>query len=151
MGAKYYATCLATNTGSTTVPMWALTGGTAKRVRFYHTIIGSAIAPANQAGDFAVRRTTSAGTTSSAFVATKLDLADGVSIAVFDITWAANPTITASSDCLNIAMNQQATVQWMVDPSNGIVIPATSGAGLVMMSVSTTSAGAFRHAIFYEE
>src|SRR5688572_9208681 len=151
MGAKYHATCTATNTASSTVPMWCLTGGATKRVRLYHMIIGSPATPANQAADFGVRRTSAAGTTSSAFVATKLDPADPVAIAVFDITWSANPTITASSDLCNIAMNQQATAQWMVDPSNGLVIPATAAAGLAMMSIATTSAASFRHSVFFEE
>lgn len=151
MGAKYAAFVSATNTASTTVPMWCLTGGTSKRVHLYHTIIGSVATPANQAAHFAVRRTSAAGTSNAAFVATKLDPADGASIAVFDTGWAVNPTITASSDLLPIVMNQQATVQWMVDPANGLVIPATSGAGLAQMSVATTSAAAFVHSVFFEE
>lgn len=151
MGAKYAAFVSATNTASTTVPMWALTGGTSKRVRVYHTIIGSVATPANQAAHFAIRRTSVAGTTNLAFTATKLDPADPAAIAVFDTGWAVNPTITAASDLLVLPMNQQATVQWMVDPSNGLVIPATSGAGLVQMSVATTSAAAFLHNVFFEE
>lgn len=151
MGAKYFGFVSATNTASTTVPMWCVTGGTSKRVRLYHTIIGSVATPANQAAHFAIRRTSAAGTTSSAFTLTKLDPADPAALAVMDLTWAANPTITASSDLLVLPMNQQATVQWMVDPTNGIVIPATSAAGLVQMSVATTSAAAFLHSIYLEE
>lgn len=149
--AKYYATATATNTASATVPMWCLTGGTSKRVRVYHLVIGSPATPANQAGHFAVRRTSAAGTTSSAFTATKLDPADGAAIAVFDLTWAVNPTITASSDVHNVAMNQQATYQWMVDPANGIVIPATSGAGVCLVSVATTSAASHVFGCYFDE
>lgn len=151
MGAKYTGFVSATNTASTTVPMWVLTGGTSKRVRLYHTIVGSVATPANQAAHFAVRRTSAAGTSNASFTATKTDPADGASIAVFDTGWAVAPTITASSDLLVLPMNQQATVQWMVDPANGLVIPATSGAGLAQMSVATTSAAAFLHNAFWEE
>jgi hypothetical protein len=152
MGARYAAFNLNTNTGSTTVPMWCLTGGTTKRVRLHHIIIGSAIAPANQAGNFALRRTSARGTATASFTPTILDLADPAAQATYDLTWSANPTITASSDLLNFAINQQATFQWMVDPDRGgIVIPGTAAAGLAMMSVSTTAAGVHVFNTFFQE
>lgn len=151
MGAKYTAFNSQTNTASTTIAMNNLMGGTTKRVRLYHLIIGSVAAPANQAAHFAVKRTSARGTQSSTFTPTKLDPADAAAAAVFDTSWSADPTITASSELLIAAMNQQATFQWMVDPSNGLVIPATAAAGLAILSVATTSAVAYLFNEFFEE
>lgn len=151
MGAKYGAVSNATNTASATVPMFSLTGSTTKRARLYHLILGSDAAPANQANKFSVKRNSARGTSSAAVVANALDPADGAAITTYDTGWSVNPTITASSELLQIALNQQATAQWMVDPSNGLVIPATSGAGLSLMSVVTTSAVNFVFSSFFEE
>src|SRR5262249_53069121 len=126
MGAKYSAFNTSTNTASATVPMNTLTGGTSGRVRLYHILCGSPAAPANQAAQFAVRRTSARGTQSTSFTPKPLDPADVACNATYDTSWAANPTITASSDLLNWAQNQQATFQWMVDPTNGLIIPATA-------------------------
>lgn len=151
MGAKYGAFNTVTNTASTTVPMNTLTGGNTKRVRLYHLIIGSQAAPANQASEFTVNRTSTAGTPSASFTPTPLDPADGASIAAYVSTFSAQPTITPNSELLAMAMNQQATFQWMVDPSNGLVIPRTAGAGLAVISVATTSAVAYMFNEFFEE
>jgi hypothetical protein len=151
MSAKYSAFATATNTASATVAMWCLTGGTAGRLSLYHLILGSAATPGNQAGLFALRRTSARGTQSTSFTPKPLDPADVACNATFDLTWSADPTVTASSDLLEIPVNQQATFQWMVDPSYGIKVPATSGAGLAMMSVSTTSAAAHTHSVFFVE
>lgn len=151
MGAKYSAFNTSTNTASATVPMWCLTGGTTKRVRLYHMVIGSPATPGNQAAQFAVRRTSARGTQSTSFTPKPLDPADPACISTHDMTWSGNPTITAASDILNVAMNQQATFQWMVDPNNGLVIPATSAAGLALVSDATTSAASFLFNNFFQE
>ncbi len=151
MGAKYLSKNSNTNTASTTVPMFCLTGGVNKRLRLYHLIAGCPIAPANQASSFEVQRTSARGTTSASFTPNPLDPADPACSATHDLTWAANPTITANSCMLPFPFNQQATFQWMVDPSNGIIVPATAGAGLAGVCVSTTSAVQYNFGIYFEE
>jgi hypothetical protein len=152
MGAKYAGFVVATNTASTTDPMFNLTGGTSKRVRLYHLIIGSPATPGNQAGRFAVRRASAAGTPNASFTPTALDPADPACSAAFSTGWAVMPTITANSDMLHPSLNQQSTFQWMVDPDRGaIVIPATSGAGLPLMAVATTSAASHSFNAFFQE
>lgn len=152
MGAKYYATNLATNTASTTVPMWALAGSTSRRLRLYHLMIGCPAAPANQAADFQCLRQSARGTSNASFTANPLDPADTeAATGLYDTGWAVNPTITSVSNVGGIPMNQQATAQWMVDPTNGIVVPATSGAGLAFLSVSTTAAASYRFETWWEE
>lgn len=151
MGASYYGTVLQTNTASTTVPMWALAGGTGGRLSLYHLMVACPIAPANQASDFQCMRQSARGTSNAAFVANPLDPADVTALALFDTGWAVNPTITTVSNVGGIALNQQATAQWMVDPRYGIKVPATSGAGLAFMSVSTTAAASYRFGAWWEE
>ncbi len=151
MAAGYAVWNSQTSTASTTVPMNNLLGGTTKRVRLYHVIMSSVVAPANQANHFTVKRTTGRGTQSTSFIAQPLDPADPASAALFDTSWSGNPTITASSELLVAAFNQQATFQWMVDSSKGIVIPATSGAGLAVLCVATTAAVAHLFNLFFEE
>jgi hypothetical protein len=114
-------------------------------------MIASAAAPANQATDFQVMRQSARGTSSTAFVGIALDPADVAALGLFDLTWAVNPTITAVSNCGGITLNQQATAQWMVDPANGIVVPATSGAGVCLVSVSTTAAAIYRYNVWWAE
>lgn len=149
--ARYSAFNTNTNTASTTVPMSCLTGGTSGRVRLYHLLIGSPATPGNQAAQFAIRRTTARGTQSASFTPKPLDPADVACNATWDSAWAANPTITAASDLLVIAMNQQASWQWMVDPTYGLVIPATAGNGLALLSDATTSAASFLYNGFFKE
>lgn len=152
MGAKYAGFVVATNTASATDPMFNLEGGATKRVRLYHLIVGSPATPGNQAGRFAIRRTSADGTSNASFTPTPLDPADPAAISEFATGWAVMPTITANSDMLHFSVNQQATFQWMVDPDRGaIVIPATSEAGLALMAVATTSAASHQFNAFFQE
>jgi hypothetical protein len=129
-----------TNTVSSTVPMFNLVGATTRRLRAYDFIVGCDAAPADQASKFVFRRTSAAGTSSSTVTPTKLDPADGASIALYDTAWSGNPTITASSDLLQVPVNQRATFRWVAAPGSELVVPATAGAGLALISDVATSA-----------
>lgn len=130
----------ATNTASTTVPMFTITGAATFRARIYDFISGSDAAPADNAGKFSFRRISSNGTTSTTVTPNALDPGDPASLAVYTTAWSVNPTITANSDLLQIAHNQRGTFRWVASPGGELVIPATSGAGLALMAVVTTSA-----------
>lgn len=151
MGDLYHVSSNATNTASTTVPMFALTTGATKRVKVYHLFIGCDAAPANQASKLQFSRSSAAGTPSTSITPNPLDPAAGASLATFATAWSGNPTIMSASQLGNFPLNQQATIQWMVDPKMGITIPVTSGAGLALMSVTTTAAANYVFGTYFEE
>lgn len=130
-----------TNTVSTTIPMFNLVGAATRRLKVFDLIIGCDAAPADQASKFALRRTTVDGSPLTNFAPTKLDPADGASVALLDLTWTGGqePTITANSDVLQVAMNQRATFRWVAAPGSELVVPATAEAGLALMAAVATS------------
>jgi hypothetical protein len=145
VGVRNYAAVAraVTNTASTTVPMWNLAGGTVSRLMLYDLISGSDATPADNYAEFAVRRTSAAGTTTATFTPTLLDSANGAAAGVFATTWSVNPTVTAASDLLNIPHNQRATFRWVANPGGELIVPVTAGAGLALMSVATNLAATY--------
>lgn len=124
-----------TNTVSTTVPMFTLVANTTIRGRIYDFISGSDATPADAATKLGFRRISARGTQSASVTANALDPADPAGLILYDTTWTINPTITASSEVLQVAHNQRATFRWVAQPDGELIIPATSGAGLALMSI----------------
>lgn len=148
---RYAGYSNATNTASTTVPMFTITGAATFRARLYDFVSGSDATPADVAGKFSFRRISSNGTTSTTVTPNALDPGDPASLATYTTAWSVNPTITASSDMLQIAHNARATVRWVAIPDGEIVIPATSGAGLALMAVVTTTAQNYAWTTHWQE
>lgn len=151
VGRRYSGIANATNTASTTVPMFNLTGAATTRLRVYDFVSGSDATPADNAGKFSFRRTSAAGTTSATFTPTALDPADPASLATFATAWSANPTVTANSDLLQVAHNQRATFRWVAAPDSEFVVPATAGAGLALMAVVTSGAVNYAWTLLWAE
>lgn len=139
MKGRYTGYANATNTASATVPMYTLVGGATRRFSLYYLNIGCDAAPADSAFEFAVRRITARGTQSASFVLNPHDPADPVATTLMDTAWAVNPTITANSELLPVGMHQRTTFQWQQDPDFGLIVAATAGAGLALMSVTASS------------
>jgi hypothetical protein len=135
MARRYTGFSNATNTVSTTVPMFTLVGATTTRLRLYDFISGSDATPADAAFKLAFRRISAAGTTSATVTPNPLDPADPASLAAYGTAWNINPTVTASSEVLQVAHNQRATFRWVAIPDGELIVPATSGAGLALMAV----------------
>lgn len=102
----------ATNTASTTVPMWNLQGTAAIGAALYEINAGSD-ASADNSVKYALMRTTSGGTTSA--TVTPNDIGQGAATAActYGTAWNIAPTITASSVLLQWAMHQRATYRWV--------------------------------------
>ncbi len=150
---RYAAVSNKTNTVSATVPMWNLVGAATRRLKVFEIQIGSDAAPDDQASKFALRRTTADGSPLTTFTPTKLDPADGASIATKDLTWtgAAEPTITANSDLLNPAFNQRTWYRHVAREGAEFVVPAVAEAGLALLSVVATAAANHAFTIQWEE
>jgi hypothetical protein len=140
MKGRYSGYVNATNTASATVPMFTLVGGTTRRASLYYLNVGFDAAPADSAFEFSVKRISARGTQSASFVLTAQDPADPAATSLMDTAWAVNPTITANSELLAFGMHQRTTFQWQQDPDFGLIIPATAGAGLALLSVTAASA-----------
>jgi len=116
--------------GDTFATVVADTGGVAlRRLKFYYFRAGFSSTPADQAGVITARRTTDEGTnTDVAPVA--LDFNDGASLTDAGENHSAEPTYTADSEMLALALNTKHTVTWYAPPGGEIVTPATASRGL---------------------
>lgn len=149
---RYSGFSNATNTASTTVPMFTIVGIATTRIRVYDFISGSDATPADNAGKFSFRRISARGTSTASVTPNPLDPADPASLAAaYDTAWSGNPTITANSDLLQFAHNQRATFRWVAAPDSELIIPATAGAGLALMAVVTTATANYAWTTLWQE
>jgi hypothetical protein len=112
------------------------------RAQIYDVLMGAYEAP--NATDCAIvydisRSTTT--TTGTTLAATALNPADPAARALCRINFTTEPTITASSSVLNIALNQRASQRWVAAPTGELVIPNTSVNGLTLRAQSTNYVG----------
>lgn len=148
MGRRYSGYGSDTNTNNTT--QIELRSATTIRPRIYDFLIGSSATPADNAGEYVFRRTTTAGTAGSTFTPVALDPGDPASLATFNVNHSAEPTYTAASDLLHFATNQRATFRWVAAPMGELVLPAAAnGAGL--LSITPSTAVAMHYQVHWEE
>lgn len=151
MPARYSGFSNATNTVSTTVPMFNTTGATTRRVRFYEIVSGSDATPADAATKLGIRRTSAKGTSSTSVTPNPIDPADPAAVTTYDTSWSGNPTITAASELLQIAHNQRTTVRWVAIPDGELIVPATSGAGAALMSIVASATANYAWQVYWQE
>lgn len=149
---RYNGFSSATNTVSTTVPMFNFgQAGATVRVRVYDFISGSDATPADAATKLGFRRSSARGTQSASVTATALDPADPASLVNYDTTWNINPTITASSEVLQVAHNQRATFRWVAQPDGELILAATSAAGFALMSIVASATANYAWTTHWQE
>lgn len=148
---RYTGYSNATNTVSTTVPMFTIVAATTTRGRIYDFMSGSDATPADAATKLGFRRISARGTQSASVTANPLDPADPAALLLYDTTWTINPTITASSEVLQVAHNQRATFRWVAQLDGEIIIPATSGAGVALMSIVASATANYAWTTMWQE
>lgn len=122
------------------------------RPALFEIIVGSVTAPADQATLLSVMRFTAVGTEGSGFTPTPNDpvnpaaLSD-VGVGVFSL----EPTYTASSDQLHIAVNQRNTFRWIAQEGRELVAPATASNGLGLRSKSSTATPTINATLRWQE
>ncbi len=141
MARTYSITGNATNTASATLPLLTLIGSTSIRTKVFAFDLGSDATPADNAAKYALQRCTTAGTPGSSITPQALDAADPAAgttsgLAVFSV----GPTLTANAFLWQQALNQRASYHWQAAPTKELVIPASSGNGLALMSLLVNSA-----------
>lgn len=124
--------------------------GALRRGKIKEIIIGFDGTPANNAITVDVSRTTGAGTATAA-TPQALDPADPAALLVAGVNHTVEPTVTAGSSLLNIAVNQQATVRWLADQGEELVMPATNLAGICIRVKSASYTGTAVCTVVFEE
>jgi len=138
-------TVTATDTVNANVTMVGITAATTRRGRIYELWISSANSPpADQTADYSLKRYTAAGT-STPFTPNPTDPAEPAALLSAGYNHSVEPTYTANSDLLRIAVHQKFTMRWYGAPGREFVIPAASGngIGLLINSASTPFPGLF--------
>lgn len=144
-GRRYSIDGQDTNTAATTI--LELRSTTAIRPAIYDLISGSDATPADNAAEYNLQRTTTAGT-STAVTPQALDSGDPTATATAGEAHSAEPTYTANAIMLNYMHNQRATFRWVAAPDGEIVLPAAAnGVGIQSITVagSAVNTGATIH------
>lgn len=149
-GRRYHGFTNATNTASTTAPMFTMTGATTVRAKMYEFNSGSDATPADTAAKFAWRRHTANFGTPAAVTPVAIDPADPASLILFSAPGGTAPTITAASDLNVWAQNGRANYRWIAAPDGEIVMPASTN-GLALMAVVTTTAQNYAWSVYWAE
>lgn len=138
--------------GSATVPQAQLVSAATVRPKIYDLVIGSSSTPADQAGSWTIRRSTTASTGGTAITPSAIDPADPASLSSSMIAPSMSaPTLTAGLILLAWALNQRATFRWVAAPGKELVAPATASNGLTMMNSVLTGAYNVTGCIEFEE
>lgn len=130
--------------------------GSTKRGKVYDIMVGASANP-NATDTFVqwdISRISATGAGAyTEWTPTLLDPADGAAVLVSGINATAEATtITANSSLWNTAVNQRGTYRWVAaQESQNLVIPATSGAGLILRALSTTYTGSVVGQFSYQE
>jgi hypothetical protein len=133
MARRYSIDGQDTNTASTTI--LELRSTTAIRPAVYDLISGSDATPADNAAEYNLQRTTTAGTSTSV-TPQALDSGDPSATATAGEAHSAEPTYTANAVLLNYMHNQRATFRWVAAPDSEIKLPAAAnGLGILVVTI----------------
>lgn len=141
MGKRYSNSASGTTlTASTTVQQTV--GSTNTRFQVYDLVIsGGGVAPADNAAEYQLKRLTAGGTV-TAFTPVALDPADPATLLTLTtagcgFSASGEPTYTANSQLLDIAVNQRATFRWVARERSEIIAPnSTNGLGLFAKAIN---------------
>ncbi len=136
MNRKYSIDTSDTNTVN--VSMLELRSTTAVKPVIYDVVLGSAATPADQAAQYSLNRTTTAGT-STTVTPQALDPDSPAATSNGQENHSAEPTVTANAILLTFSLNQRATFRWVAAPDGGLVLPAAVN-GVTLRGVIVTSA-----------
>lgn len=149
---RYNGFSNATNTASATAPLAGVGGSASTRGRIYDVILGSDATPADAATKLAFQRSSTSGAGPTLVVAPPLDAADPAALLVYASTWTTTqPTITAVTSILQVAMNQRATFRWVAVPDSELIVPASVNNFVALMSVVASATANYAFSIFWQE
>jgi hypothetical protein len=130
-----------TTTYKTLASLTAATGATTlRRGSIYDVMFGADGTPADNSMTYKVDRQTSVGTGSAA-VPSPLDSGDAAALLVGTTNNTAEPTVTAATQLIEIAVNQRASYRWVAAPGGELIVPATNVAGIGLRAKSPAYTG----------
>jgi hypothetical protein len=119
-----------TTTYKTLVSLTAATGATTLRRGFiYDILFGADGTPADNAMVYKADRQTDVGTGTAAAGA-PLDSGDAAGLLTETVNNTIEPTVTAATQLVEVAVNQRASYRWVAAPGGELVVPATNTAGI---------------------
>jgi hypothetical protein len=130
--------------------MFTIVGAATTRLRLYDFISGSDATPADAAFEARLPSHLARGTRRPPWRERARPGGSGVARA-YDTTWNINPTITATSEVLQVAHNQRATFRWVAIPDGELIVPATAGAGLALMSIVASATANYAWSSSWQE
>ena len=137
-------------TASTTASMGNITAqAVTRRGCVWDLVYGCEGVAADNAFLFRAHRCTTTGT-GTTVLPNPNDPADAACTGVARENHTIEPTYTASQELLEIAMNQRSTFRWQVDPTCGLIYPATASNGIGWLT-PTAPALASTIQVFFNE
>lgn len=119
-----------TTTYKTLADLTAATGATTlRRAWIYDLLFGIDGTPADNVVVWKADRQTTTGTRTSV-VPPPLDAGDAAALITCGANTTIEPTVTAATQLLEVAVNQRASYRWVSAPGGEIVVPATNVAGI---------------------
>lgn len=119
-----------TTTYKTNIDITAATGATTlRRAWVYDVMFGVDGTAADNVLVYKIDRQTSTGTR-TAVVPAPLDFGDAAALIVVGVATTIEPIVTATTQLIEIAVNQRASYRWVAAPGGELVVPATNVAGL---------------------
>lgn len=137
-------------TGSATKTLVTIIASTTARPAVFDTTVGNQNTPADQACLLALTLFTAVGTAGSSPTPQKLDSAAVASVTTAGITHSAEPTY-ASTDLLQIPLNQRASFRWVASPGYEFIAPATASNGIGLRLVAATASLIQNGTVFFFE
>lgn len=130
----------ATNTASSTVPMFSMMATATNQIAIYEINSGSD-ATADNAVKYAILRNSARGTQATSITPVAVDQnTTQAALTTVDKTWNINPTITASTEVLQWGQHQRGTYRWVAyDYGKMIRSQAGTGKGFSLTSVVVSS------------
>jgi hypothetical protein len=125
--------------------------GGLSRGKIGNIILSSGAPLDDQAANFEVMRTTGIGTEGGGKVPTKND--PDTQDSSFDSGYghSVEPTETADSEMLALALNQRASISWMAQPGAEFIMPATTNNGISIVRRSSTGVYVIDCTVMFEE
>ena len=119
-----------TTTYKTLASLTAATGATTlRKVWIYDVMFGTDGTPVDFTVTYKMDRQTTVGTGTSATPA-PLDSSDAAALITGTVNHTAEPTVTASTQLMEIATNCRASYRWVAAPGGELIVPATNTAGI---------------------
>lgn len=130
-----------TTTYKTLIDITAATGATTlRRGLIYDILFGADGTPADNAMVYKADRQTTTGTRTAATPA-PLDSGDAAALLTYGVNTTIEPTVTASTQLIEVPVNQRASYRWVAAPGGELVIPATNVAGIGFRAKSPAYTG----------